>query len=313
MLLLGPTSHEVLGDSSANGQRFSLTWENDAIAQSDRHYTQGANISYLSRDDSLPGWFQSLSERVPAIGFEIEAQKYGLALSQEIYTPEELRNANLIPDDRPYAGWLFGSVALQRRGKVSPRWRAMETFRLDLGVIGPESLAEDTQKIWHGLGPQGWDHQLRTEPGAALRYDRRYLFSAGRQKSGGWGYHVIPHLGGSVGNIATLLNAGSAFRLGYNIPNEFEAGQPRTSSRFGAYVFTGVEGRFVVRNIFLDGNTFRSSHSVDKKPMVGDVKIGITLVLKSVELTASHVFRTREFNDQKSSDSFGSATVTMKF
>jgi hypothetical protein len=240
----------------------------------------------------------------------MEAQKYGLAVGQEIYTPEDLEDPHLIPDDRPYAGWLFGSLALQRRGKVSPRWRALETFRLDLGVVGPESLAEETQKNWHGVDPQGWDHQLRTEVAGALRYERRYLFS-GLPKSEGWGYHVIPYLGGSLGNLLTDLNAGSMVRFGYNIPNEFETGG--TALRFGAYLFAGVEGRFVVRNIFLDGNTFRSSHSVDKKPMVGDAKVGVTVVLKNVELTASHVFRTREFNDQKSSDSFGSATVTIRF
>jgi hypothetical protein len=188
----------------------------------------------------------------------------------------------------------------------------METFRLDVGVIGPESLAEETQKIWHGVDPQGWDHQLRTEPGVVLRYDRRYLFS-GQAGESGWGYHFIPDLGGSVGNVATLLSAGSTLRFGYKVPNEFEAPHGPTPFQFGAYAFAGVEGRFVVRNVFLDGNTFRSSHSVDKKPLVADAKIGITLVLKMVELTASHVFRTREFNHQQSSDSFGSATLTFKF
>jgi hypothetical protein len=303
----------ALADNGWEGQSVSLTWENDAIAQEDRHYTQGAKISYFSNDDSLPGWLQSLSDRIAGVGLELEAQKYGLALSQEIYTPEDLRSASLVRDDRPYAGWLFGSVALQRRGKVSPQWRAMETFRLDLGVIGPESLAEDTQKNWHGVDPKGWNHQLRTEPGLTLRYDRRYLFSDTTLQNTNWGYHVIPDLGGSLGNVATHLSAGAMLRLGYNIPNEFEAGPSRTPYRFGAYAFTGVEGRFVLHNIFLDGNTFRSSHSVEKKPMVGDLKVGITFVIKCVELTASHVFRTREFNDQKSSDSFGSATMTIKF
>src|SRR5262245_44575499 len=261
MVVLCATIPDALGDNGWEGQSLSLTWENDATAQSDRHYTQGAKISYLSADASLPGWLQGLSDRIAPVGLEVEAEKFGLALAQEIYTPEDLSSASLIEDDRPYAGWLFGSVALQRRGKVSARWRAMETFRLDLGVIGPESLAEDTQKIWHGEDPEGWDHQLRTEPGVALRYDRRYLFSATTGNGGGWGYHMIPSLGGSLGNVATYLGTGAMVRFGYNIANEFEAASSRTRYRFGAYGFTGVEGRFVVRNIFLDGNTFRSSHS----------------------------------------------------
>jgi len=311
VLVLLAIHHDVRGDNGWEGQSLSVTWENDAIARSDRHYTQGARISYLSRDDALPGWFEQVSEWLPAIGLDIEAQKYGLAVGQDIYTPEDLRNPHLIPDDRPYAGWLFGSLALQRRGKTSARWRALETFRLDLGVVGPESYAEQTQKHWHGVDPQGWDHQLGTEPGAVFRYERRYLFSGSGPTGSGWGYHMIPNLGGSFGNIATDLSTGTTLRFGYNIPNEFEA--QRTALRFGLYVFGGAQGRFVVRNIFMDGNTFRSSHSVDKKPLVGDLKAGVTVVLKRLEVTVSYVGRTREFNDQKTSDSFGSATITVKF
>lgn len=33
-----------------------------------------------------------------------------------------------------------------------------------------------------------------------------------------------------------------------------------------AYVFAGAEGRGVASNIFLDGNTFEDSHTVDREP-----------------------------------------------
>ena len=50
-----------------------------------------------------------------------------------------------------------------------------------------------------------------------------------------------------------------------------------------------------------------------KVPLVGDWKVGATVVLKCVELTAAYTYRTREFEAQKNTDSFGTATVTFKF
>jgi lipid A 3-O-deacylase len=298
-------------DQGWEGQIISLTAENDAVSKSDRHYTQGARLSYLSADDGLPGWSEVLSKSLPALGYSLSAQKFGIAVGQEVYTPEDLQTTVLQVEDRPYVGWLYGRFTLQRRGPVSDRWAVMEGFHLDLGVIGPESQANDLQKVWHGQDPQGWQHQLKTEPGINFHYERRYHFSLAGESTG-WVVRLIPHLGGSAGNIQTLLRGGGSIRAGYNIPNEFATGGPR-EYRFGGYLHTGVDGRFVLHNIFLDGNTWRDSHRVTKRPFVGDFMTGFVAVLKRVELGITYVFRSREFNDQESSDSFGSATVTVKF
>jgi hypothetical protein len=299
-------------DNGWEGHILSLTWENDAISDTDRHYTHGARVAYLSRDNALPRWARWLADHVPAVGMKKQADKLGLEAGQEIYTPEDLQNTALIPNDRPYAGWLYTSLSLQRRGQTTHAWPVMETLRLDLGIIGPEALAEEAQRVLHGDEPTGWHHQLGLEPGFGLRYDRRYLF-ARRNAGPGWGAHFIPRVAASAGNVHTFLGAGSLVRFGYNVPNEFHVPRGPTPLRFGVYFFGGVEGRVVGRNIFLDGNTFRSSHSVEKKLLVADFTAGCTVVLKRVELTAAYVFRTREFHGQRESDAFGSATVAVKF
>ncbi len=288
----------------------SLKWENDATAGSDKHYTQGAQISYLSKDDALPGWLKGFSSWVPALGFDVQAEKFGVALTQEIYTPEDLEASSLVVDDRPYAGWLYGTGTLQRRGQTRNGISVMENLKLDLGVIGPESLAEETQKSWHGVAPQGWSHQLKTEPGVNLRYDRSFLLAA-RNKETHWGADIIPSFDVSAGNVLTYFEIGSIFRAGYNIPNEFAT--TREPRQFGAYFFTHPQGRWVLRDIFLDGNTFRDSHSVDKRPLVGDVRIGLTVVLKGLEVSVAHTFVSQEFKGEKGFDSYGTATFTVKF
>jgi lipid A 3-O-deacylase len=215
-------------------------------------------------------------------------------------------------DDRPYAGWLYATGTLQRRGRMARGLPVMESLRLDAGVIGPESLAEETQKSWHGTAPQGWDNQLKTEPGINLRYDRSVLL-AFRSRETPWGGDIIPFFQVSAGNVHSFVGVGSTFRFGYNVPNEFEALHEKQPGKWGAYLFTTAEGRWVWRNIFLDGNTFRDSHSVDKRPLVGDVKVGLTLVLKNVELSAAHTLVSQEFKGQKSLDTYGTAVITVKF
>ena len=71
--------------------------------------------------------------------------------------------------------------------------------------------------------------------------------------------------------------------------------------------------RYVARNIFLDGNTFTDSHSVDKRPFVLDLQVGVTLAFENVQLSFMQVFRTREFRRQTEADRFGVARAAVRF
>jgi len=311
-LVLSALISRCEADNGWDGQIFSFYWENDAIAGADRHYTQGAGISYLSRDDALPRWLTSISAHVPGGDLEVAAQKFGVAFSQEIYTPEDLHKPHLVEDDRPYAGWLYSVLSLQRRGTGIAGLEAIEVFRLHLGVIGPESLAEETQKTWHGTEPAGWQFQLQTEPGFILGYDRRYRIGF-RNSLRTWGIDFIPYLGLEGGNVSTLGKIGLGTRFGYRIPNEFEANPTADGYNYGFYFSGGVEGRYVARNIFLDGNTFKHSHSVDRRPFVGNYNVGLTFVLKRFEIDLRHTFFTPDFKEQNTSDSVGRASLIFKF
>jgi hypothetical protein len=309
--ILAAAGSPASGDQGWEGHSLHVTWENDATRGSDRHYTQGSKIRYLSSDSAVPGWLNRLSDHIPAVGLRPEALKFGVEVGQEIYTPENLDAADLIRDDRPYAGWLYGSVSLQRRGAGLADIPVLENLGVDLGIIGPESFAEDTQKVWHGRDPRGWDHQLQTEIGFNLRYDRSYFFRFNRRSS--WTFDIIPGVETSLGSVSTYFGSFGLFRAGYNVPDRFDVPVGRTDKKFGAYAFMRSGGRLVLRNVFLDGNTWRSSHSVDKNYWVGDLSAGVTVVLKSFELTASNNYRTREFHGQDRADSFGSATISFKF
>src|SRR6201999_687359 len=100
--------------------------------------------------------------------------------------------------------------------------------------------------------------------------------------------------GTSIGNIYDYVNAGAMARFGVNLPKDYgpmriEPSLPGSdyfepTAGFGAYVFGGVDGRAVARNLFLDGNSFEDSRSVDKFNLVDDAIFGAALTFDSFRL-----------------------------
>lgn len=139
----------------------------------------------------------------------------------------------------------------------------------------------------------------------------------------GFGFDATPHAGGALDNVFTYANAGLMLRFGRRLPLDY--GPPRIQPNlpgsgffvpqdgFGWYLFAGMEGRAVARNIFLDGNTFRDSRSVDKELLVGDLQCGIALTWRNVRLSYTHVLRTREFETQDEADEFGAFSLSVRF
>ena len=125
--------------------------ENDDLTlNGDQHYTQGLRLSYTYSDEQTPGWAKSLAHWLPAFGLKIEAPRLGYVLGQSMYTPDNLRAETVIPNDRPYAGWLYGGLILQREGVATKHSiPVLDTFQFQTGVIGPESMAETFQCWWH--------------------------------------------------------------------------------------------------------------------------------------------------------------------
>ena len=87
----------------------------------------------------------------------------------------------------------------------------------------------------------------------------------------------------------------------------------RPFHRFGIHLFLAVDGSAIARNILLDGNTFRESHSVNKKPFVADLIGGIGMIIHRVKITYSYVYRTKEFETQKEAQEFGAIAASFTF
>jgi lipid A 3-O-deacylase len=311
----------------------SVTEEDDSFANpfrnhQDRHYTQGLKITLFSGDGFMTNTATWLNGILPERhSFSPDNYNIGLILlGQNIYTPEDLLTSAPIPNDRPYAGWLYTGLVLQRHEAAAANFATLESFEINLGVVGPVSLAEQAQTTVHRWWfpddiPQGWDNQLKNEPGIVLKYGRSWRWSptAGTAQF----FDFIPRLGANLGNVSTLATGGLMGRLGLNLPANFgkqiidsptSASSPFAvnSSWFSAYIFGAVDGRAVAHDITLDGNSFRDGPSVDKYPFVADLSWGFALQLGShFEAAYAYVERTKEFRGQQNNDRFGS--IDLKF
>ena len=298
---------------------WSLTIDDDIVAGTDRYYTGGFALAWVASPQDTPDWARHLARSLLPVD-EGEA-RLGIAFGQSAFTPSDITLADPPSDDRPYAGWLYATFGLDVQ---SPR--ASDQLSLTLGVVGPASLAEQTQKAIHKVTgsptPEGWGTQLHDEPGIVLTYQHLWRgFAAGTLDA--LEIDLTPYAGGALGNVYTYANAGLMVRYGRRLssdlgPVRIQPGPAGSAffvpaAGFSWYVFAAADGRAVARNIFLDGNTFQDSRSVDKEALVGDLQGGVELTWQDVRLSYTYVWRTREFKTQAQPARFGSLGVSMAF
>ncbi len=145
-------AEEPLSDSPDNAGVFSMQVENDGLNEAvDGYYTNGFRFSYLPGKEA-PLWSRNLAAHLPVFN-QGDRLRVSYALGQNIFTPEDISRKEVIPDDRPYAGWLYvglGLITDQRSGEGRFRNRR-DSLELNLGMVGSVSLAEQLQTSAHKL------------------------------------------------------------------------------------------------------------------------------------------------------------------
>ena len=298
---------------------FDLVLQNDSIGlgdNTDRGYTNGVEFAYTLASSQTPDALDAFARDLPFFPAGASGTALKFVFGQEMYTPDDIRNPQLIVDDRPYAGWLYGGVRainLELDDSEDQHDR-LDVWALDLGVVGPSSRADHYQREFHELigsaDPRGWDHQIRDEFGAVLRYERHRRGGTTELWEGVQG-DLATAFKAQVGNIDTRVTLGTSVRIGWNLPRDFGSGlEPVETAGAGpfavqtklrrdsghAFFVLGVDGHAVARNIFLDGNTTKDSHSVDKLWFVAELFAGIEIELtRRIRLSYLHHFRTPEF------------------
>ena len=318
----------------------SIQEENDSLASAGSlftNYSHGFQISgspTKAHEPCMPDWpdcdrdpMESLVDFVNifdgnSIGNDEYVQlRYGVA--QQFFTPDDITIPSLQQDERPYAGWLYGFLNVSNEAfDALSGAHYRNKVGLRLGVIGPASLGEDMQKLWHKQcdcdEPQGWDHQLSNEPGFvySIGQDRRLIRD---EIDGAWSYDVIGSANASFGNVYTGADVGGMFRVGWHLDNGWG---PKTMDDIGThhspysdtyrsfYLFAGITGRLVGRDLFLDGNTWEASHRVKRRPLVYEQVVGFGMSWRQLETSVNYVYRSKQYTTQFAPTRFASITIT---
>lgn len=311
-----PQTNEMTSEKGS----FSILFENDLFFHTDHDYTNGVQLGYTTAPSDTPAWAVDAARSLPFFT-QTGDVRTRYAIGQDIFTPHNISLVNPPLTDRPYAGFLYAAI-----GVVADSGIDLDQLQVTLGVVGPDSLAEESQNFVHGIindaPARGWDTQLRNEPGLVINYERAIKVIKPQSFLGGT-FDIEPHYGIAIGNVYDYVNAGAMARFGFNLPKDYGPARIQPSlpgsdyfepvAGLGAYVFAGVDGRAVGRNLFLDGNSFVASRSVSKYDLVADTTLGAALVVNSFRLAFTHVLRTREYKNQPGQDQFGAVDLTYRF
>ena len=336
-LCLALSAHAAEDDTSVRKTKGSLVlyFENDLFYSTDKYYTNAVQARYitpplrsLSENAILPQALDGLMDEAQKLQHSGTKQyNVSIGFGQALFTPKDTDISTLQRHDRPYAAHLYGFLALHAKQAMM-----MDTGEVTVGIVGPSAQGETAQNEVHRFRgmetAKGWHNQLRDEPTLMLTWTRNYRVNP-NAGAVGWGWDILPYHSLTAGNALTQATAGTELRYGWNLPRDFgtsvirpganidaptdNPALQRKSDDWGWYVFTGGEGRAIARNIFLDGNTWRSSHHVTKNNFVAELNAGVAFIVGGVRVAYNHVYITEEFSNQSGGQNYGSITMTIPF
>lgn len=307
----------------------TLTLENDLFTGSDNNYTNGIGLSWVSDamdtydECNLVRRWAELWTFLPFVGDDGFRTYASWTLAQEMHTPDDINDPDPPLDDQPYAGLLYLDSNLYAKGA---RWT--HAWQLRLGVVGPASQADDTQKWFHGLigedKPKGWDTQLPNEPVINAAYTGAYLLAGG--ELGDWAsWRIIPVANVGLGSYFTGAGLGLYGEIGWNLVDALGGTALRqgfnTASTVGVgpvdgwsvSLSGGVVGYGVAYYLPLDGTSFRSSRSVDTNPGIGMGTFGLTARYRRFVGFLGQTYFTRMFETERGNTEFGTLSLSWHF
>lgn len=293
----------------------TLSAENDFFSfpggATDRYYTNGVRIDYS---------FTKEGRKFPSsllVKISEDKNVFSCGLAQYMFTPSQIDVESVQYNDRPYAGALFLIHSLSSYDYTK---KIKLTSEFYLGVMGPLSLAAETQTAVHRLfddtSPEGWKNQLPNDIvinynlhlEKELVYVPRKLFVTG----------IIETFSGTLYNS---MGAGFSLKLGR--VNHF-AGE-KTGGQAGKhksqlYVMLKPAVRAIYFNALLQGGVITNAkksgdgYMLDKD-QVEKINVfteaGIVYARPKLAVTLSQKMRTAQFKGGNAVE-FGSISVAFK-
>lgn len=238
-----------------------FSWDNDLFVGRDKNYTNGVRLSWV--DDGHDGCEDGegltcstarLLDPLPGISITDNRHAFTVSLEQIMITPSDIKRETPDYNDLPYVGYTNLELGL-----FSWNDSDLYGYGVRVGVVGPDSGAEESQKIVHRITgsnkPAGWDNQLGPDLIGGL-----YFFNAHRlfrhTNDSGYQTELSYAWGVDANNFNANAQAGGFVRFGRNLPGNFipdYAGIGTAGSLVGLFdhpgfgweIFLGLTGQYV--------------------------------------------------------------------
>lgn len=301
----------------------SFSTENDlyAFISTDRYYTNGIRLKYLSKEYDYSRESNKMqwgSKVTLAFINKPHITRFSLGLAQEMYTPI-IHEKGYEINGHPYGAYLYltGGV-IQRNNNMQER------IFVEAGVVGPYALGKPAQDFIHDITWskkfQGWDEQIANEPVINLKYEllrKDYLFQTKYISM-----DMINSFGASLGNGSIYGEYNFMFRIGHNLSSDFgpskmnqyfDSPAPINDNLF-AYLFFGTGARLVGRNIFIQGNTFGGrKFGYTLNVFRFDSSVGLVAGYKGWRIGYTYNIKSKEYAEQATWHNFGTFFVDISF
>jgi lipid A 3-O-deacylase len=279
--------------------------------RADREYTQGTRVNFLRPTTSHIAQRLLGGPNSCAGGAESrDCRMISVAITQSIYTPT-LFAPKRRPGERPFAGWLGAEIGLLRE-----RARGLAAFSLGVGVTGAASLAAPAQKAIHRLfgfqRPDGWDTQLPSEVGVLATYRGAVSLIRIDESRSRLRFALAPLWTVRAGTVATDATLGAQITFGVHAPAPWQGATNVYGDRWGLFVRGGAQQTGVAHNLFLDGSTFASSASVEKRRWVAETQFGIGARSPIGMLEWQVHSRGREYRLQPTAHAYSSLSFSLR-
>lgn len=242
LFFFGLTSVVVYGQEYKN--QLQVRHDNDFLFSIDRYYTTGSGFDY---DRVIDGDFiLSRTEQFPI--------QLKFSLGQETYTPRELFESNFDLLERPYAGYLFGSLQISKASENS-------IFKLEgeVGLAGPQSLAGKFQIAYHELINSFipvWEGEIANSMHVNMK--SQFVGDFKIQKS-----NLLTHVSLvseiAIGTKSVYAQQGALAYFGKRAATGTTSAFGRLGDAPEFYGFVGASYRYVLHNALIAGHPFGDS------------------------------------------------------
>lgn len=288
---------------------FGFKSDNDAYLfyGQDQYYTNGLFLYYRHAPDQ-----QRLSK--------LEKITYEISAGQKMFNPKSGSVGAKEDQDRPFAAYLYGG------GSVSLFYKKERVLKttLELGVIGPEALGEETQKILHQIVGfyeiNGWQYQIKNELAANLQIAYSQLLH--RTKN-----NKIEFSFGGYGDLGTIYNgAGLSLVFRYGLMNQlFNTSYTQSAISHNSktdklvkkefFFYARPQLSYVAYDATVQGSLFNHDSPVTfgTKNLVFAQQAGLTYSTPHFTLDYSLIFKSREIKSMAKAHQYGSISIFYRF